>query len=214
MNKTKEFKYKFIIKIYSLLKNDFRGVFFNSIKLVNIVFKKLICTKWMYFFGILKNIKYGSNMKFYGISLIERAIGSKIEIGNNCKIRSDVTTNLSVKKKTIIRTYNKNANLKIGNNVGINGSVIAASENIRIGNDVLIGYNCYISDTDNHVVNPEKRHIGKPETAPICIEDNVWLGVNVVVLKGVTIGKNSVIGANSLVLFKYSTKCYCYRESL
>jgi acetyltransferase-like isoleucine patch superfamily enzyme len=39
-----------------------------------------------------------------------------------------------------------------------------------------------------------------PETSPIYLNDNVWLGVNVVILKGVTIGKNSVIGANSLVL--------------
>ena len=82
----------------------------------------------------------------------------------------------------------------------MNGSVIASSNRIVIGKDVLIGYNCYISDTDNHPIDPIERHTGKAETAPIEIGDNVWLGANVVVLKGISIGANTVIGANSLVL--------------
>ena len=56
------------------------------------------------------------------------------------------------------------------------------------------GANTYIADTDAH---SDDYRAGKDR--PVIIEDNVWLGLNVVVLKGVRIGKNSLIGANSLV---------------
>ena len=148
----------------------------------------------------MKGVKIKNDIRFFGVAFIDRVPLSIISIGSNCTFRSDKTTNLASKKKCIIRTYNANAIIEIGNNTGMNASVIAAAEKIIIGKDVLIGFNCYISDTDNHAIDPLLRHSGKPETAPIFIEDNVWLGVNVVVLKGVTIGKNSVIGANSLVL--------------
>jgi acetyltransferase-like isoleucine patch superfamily enzyme len=159
-----------------------------------------ISTLVTYFICFLKNIKIDKNNSFYGIPILVRRPLSTIKLGKNCIMRSDITTNLACKKRCIIRTYNQNALIEIGNNTGINGSVLAAAEKIIIGKDVLIGYNCYISDTDNHVINPLMRHSGMPETSPIYLNDNVWLGVNVVILKGVTIGKNSVIGANSLVL--------------
>ncbi|GAO31958.1 galactoside O-acetyltransferase [Geofilum rubicundum JCM 15548] len=57
------------------------------------------------------------------------------------------------------------------------------------------GANTLITDSDWHL---EDARTGKPQ--PIVIEDNVWLGVNVTVLKGVRIGANSVIGAHSLVV--------------
>ena len=56
------------------------------------------------------------------------------------------------------------------------------------------GANTYIASTDAH---SDDYRAGKDR--PIVLEDNVWLGLNVVVLKGVTIGKNSLIGANSVV---------------
>jgi acetyltransferase-like isoleucine patch superfamily enzyme len=59
---------------------------------------------------------------------------------------------------------------------------------------------CPATDSDSHPVEAQKRLAGEPGTAiPVRIEDNVWLGMNVVVLRGVTIGRNSVISANSVV---------------
>lgn len=189
-----------IDKLIFLLKKDLRGFVFLILKKSIDSLSQKISTRLTYLVCTLKGIKVEKEVRFFGIPILDRAPLSKIIIGNNCTFRSDSTTNLANKKKCIIRTYNKNAVIEIGDNSGINGSVIAAAEKIIIGNDVLIGFNCYISDTDNHAIDPILRHSGKPETAQIFIEDNVWLGVNVVVLKGVTIGKNSVIGANSLVL--------------
>ena len=69
-----------------------------------------------------------------------------------------------------------------------------AGQSIIIGNNVRCGANSYITDTDGH---SDDYRAGKDR--PVVIEDNVWLGMNVVVLKGVHIGKNSLIGANSVV---------------
>lgn len=182
------------------LKNDFQGYVFYLFKIISISVRKITSSNLVKIACLLNGAKLGKNVSFYGIPILDRRPLSKITIGNNCTFRSDSTTNLANKKKCIIRTYNAKAIIEIGNKVGMNGSVIAAANRITIGNDVLIGFNCYISDTDNHAIDPLLRHTGKAETAPILIEDNVWLGINVVVLKGVTIGKNSVIGANSLVL--------------
>lgn len=70
---------------------------------------------------------------------------------------------------------------------------------IKIGDNVLCGANTLITDFDWHGLHPDHRRSGEPEPKPIVIEDNVWLCINVMVMKGVTIGKNSIIGAGSIV---------------
>ena len=64
----------------------------------------------------------------------------------------------------------------------------------------MCGANVTITDTDWHAIDWRDRLAGKPgETAPIVIDDDVWLGMNAVVLKGVTIGRGTVVGAGSIV---------------
>jgi acetyltransferase-like isoleucine patch superfamily enzyme len=66
---------------------------------------------------------------------------------------------------------------------------------IKIGNNVIIGPNCVLRDSDGHEIYPSN----KPSTLPIYIEDDVWIGCNVTILKGVTIGHGSVVAAGSVV---------------
>jgi acetyltransferase-like isoleucine patch superfamily enzyme len=82
----------------------------------------------------------------------------------------------------------------IGNNSGFSGTVVGAFKFIKIGRNVKCGANTLITDSDWHL---EDSRSGEPEE--VIIGDNVWLGVNVIVLKGVTIGNNSVIVAGSVV---------------
>lgn len=105
----------------------------------------------------------------------------------------------------------KGAKLTIGSNVGISSGTLWVSQKVTIGSDVMIGANCLIIDTDSHPLNADLRCVHHPteedvrairqatKSAPVVIEDKVWLGTNVMVLKGVRIGRGSVIGAGSVV---------------
>ena len=88
---------------------------------------------------------------------------------------------------------------------------------ITIGKNVLIGPNVTLCTT-GHPVHPSHRADGM-YSFPITIEDNVWIGANVVVLPGVTIGENSVIGAGSIVtkdipanVIAFGSPCKVYRK--
>ena len=89
-----------------------------------------------------------------------------------------------------------------------------AEELIEIGSYCLISWNVGIADSDFHPIDPAQRrqdalalapyYNERPprppiRTAPVRIKDNVWIGMNAVILKGVTIGENSVVAAGSVV---------------
>lgn len=88
-------------------------------------------------------------------------------------------------------------NIAVGNNVFINaGCKFQDQGGIVIGDGTFIGHNTVLATLD-HDNDPEKRHILHP--APIRIGSRVWIGANVVITKGVTIGDNSIIAAGAVV---------------
>jgi maltose O-acetyltransferase len=88
-----------------------------------------------------------------------------------------------------------NADLRIGDGVFINQGVrIACTQGIRIGNGCQIGDESVILDTDFHEAGSAPTKCG-----PVVLEDKVWMATRVIVLRGVTIGEGSVIGAGSVV---------------
>jgi len=108
----------------------------------------------------------------------------------------------------------ENGNCTIGDFTLLNGALIMAEENIEIGSHCLVSWNVGIADSDFHPLEPAQRLIDaqalapyfkhrparpKLKTAPVKIADNVWIGMNAVILKGVTIGENSVVAAGSVV---------------
>jgi virginiamycin A acetyltransferase len=91
----------------------------------------------------------------------------------------------------------------IGGNCYINsGCVLYSGSGISIGNSVLIGPNCSITPT-NHKFDCKSKEIRlqghENSKGGVIIEDDVWIGANVVILDGATIKKGSVVGANSMV---------------
>ena len=87
--------------------------------------------------------------------------------------------------------------LTIGDRTFINSGVsICAQTCVTIGSNVAIGNYTLIMDTDFHAVGD---HTQPGESRPVCIEDNVWLGARVTVLKGVTIGSGAVVAAGAVV---------------
>jgi lipopolysaccharide O-acetyltransferase len=106
--------------------------------------------------------------------------------------------------------------LTIGKDVQINDYVhIASINSVTIGDNVLMASKIYISDHDHGFYGQEGKHdspmIPPNERAlsnsPVIIEDNVWIGQSVSVLKGVTIGFGSIIGANSVVTKDIPAHC-------
>ena len=108
----------------------------------------------------------------------------------------------------------ENGTCRVGDFTLMNGALVMAEERIEIGSHCLISWNVGIADSDFHPLEPAQRIIdahalapffnGRParpklRTAPVIIGDNVWIGMNAVILKGVTVGENSVVAAGAVV---------------
>jgi len=146
----------------------------------------------------LWNIEIHYPYKAMGPVLFKKYPTSKIIIGKNNSFRSSPTSNLvGINRSCAISTHSKSAKIIIGERCGFSGTIIGAYNQITIGNHVLFGANTTITDFDWHPV--QRKGITEMVSAPIVIEDNVWLGMNAVVLKGVSVGQNAIIGANSVV---------------
>lgn len=154
-----------------------------------------VCSPIVRLYLAVSDISIGRNVYFCGFPIILRKLGSKISIGKNCKFASVSWANLiGINHRCMISTSSKSSELRIGNNCGFSGVTIWCFDKITIGNNVRVGANVTIMDGDAHQDDPRA---GK--NCPIKIEDNVWIGANAIVLKGVTIGRNSLIGAGSVV---------------
>ncbi|RWD52505.1 acyltransferase [Mesorhizobium sp.] len=131
-----------------------------------------------------------------------------LEIGDSVTIVSKSRFNRAGINHPTQLVVGASGKLSIGDNVGISGASIFCVENIAIGNNVLVGVNCNIFDTDFHAVDYlDRRHGRGTLSAPIVIEDDVWLCANVTVLKGVRIGARSVIAAGSVVTSDIPPNC-------
>ena len=126
-----------------------------------------------------------------------------MRFGAALELRSSVRANpLGANHPVILCTWQDGALLGVGDHFGMTGGSIIAAERITIGNNVIVGANSTIMDTDFHSVCPEVRsqHPQNAKTAPVLIEDDVFIGMNCLILKGVKIGHGAVIGAGSVVI--------------
>ena len=158
----------------------------------------------------VQGIKYGKNCTFHGLPIIAKNKNAAITIGDGCRIRSSFISNLiGLYQRTVICAKG-NGTINIGKDVGMSGVTIYAREAITIGDKCLIGANTKILDNDFHPIDPEVRRRTPGEyiaSKPITIGENVFIGCNVLILKGVTIGNNSVIGAGSVVVKDIPPNC-------
>ena len=174
----KDIKARFGCTIYKVLCTSIR------------VYHTILCRFKMMLWGI----DYGRGCSFRGSTLFFRSPNSIIEIGDKCRFNSNTRFNFrGINHRCILQTI-KGGHIRIGNNCGFSGVSIISGCKVSIGNNVLCGANVIIGDRNNH-----ENIYGGFEPTPVTIEDNVWVGMNSVIMRGVTIGKNSIIGANSIV---------------
>ena len=149
-------------------------------------------------------VSIGKNLQICGF--VHLKVNGELDIGDNVRINSCRFCNLADGGVTSFQVL-KSGKLTIADGVGISNSAITCAEVINIGENVNIGANCAIVDTDFHSINYEERTrrrlINSTETVktkPIHIESGVFLGMRSVILKGCRIESGSVIGAASVVV--------------
>ena len=135
--------------------------------------------------------------------------GGRITIGDNFYLSSGNGVNPIASNLQADVYVEPGATLTIGNNVGMSSTRLWIHESARIGNNVKIGGCVLITDTDAHPMDYMARRSSNEGTksAPVVIEDDVWIGAHCIILKGVTIGARSVIGAGSVVTKSIPADC-------
>lgn len=147
-------------------------------------------------------IDWGTNWKIFGRPIIQKHRGSQIEMGDGLTLRSWPRSNpLAPTAPVVLSTRRADARITIGDDCGVTGATLVAADRISIGDRVLVGGNASIVDTDFHPLTPEGRAeaLNAGAHAPIVIEDDVFVGMEALILKGVTIGEGAVVGAGSVV---------------
>lgn len=161
--------------------------------------RRIAVARWHTFWARLAahwwGVRLGPGCEFNGLPRFRRHPRSRIAIGGRCEFRSSHVSNvIGVNHPCVVSTLKEDAEIDIGPRCGFSGTAIACAARIVLGENVRCGANTLITDTDWHT---DDSRTG-PD-APVTIGNGVWLGVNVTVLKGVTIGENTLVAAGSLV---------------
>ena len=150
----------------------------------------------------LNRIPWGVGWRFYGTPILQKHRDSRMQFGAYLQLRSSARSNpTGSNRQVILSTWRAGAILEIGERFGMTGGTICAAERVSIGHRVTVGANATIMDTDFHPLDPVQRrlHPDAAETAPIIIEDDVFIGLQCLILKGVTLGQGCAVGAGSVV---------------
>ena len=140
----------------------------------------------------------------------ERFGGSRVLVGRRFSLQGKLTIrgpgtvvfgdNVVVASHATPFTHSRTARIEIGDRSFVNGTRFGCAQSIKVGTDALLG-DARITDTDHHSVSRRRstdRSLS-PVIKPVRIEDNVWVGAGAVVLKGVTIGRDSVVAFAAVV---------------
>ena len=164
--------------------------------------------KWNAFKLKMTGAKIGRNCSIFNKLYYFLHPKGVIEIGDNFTFSTGSNFNQLSRNIRGSIYVAENAVLKIGDNVGISSSCIWVTDSITIGNHVNIGADTLILDTDAHHLDwQERRNGGERSSKPIIIEDDAFIGTRSIILKGVTIGARSIIGAGSVVAKSIPPDC-------
>lgn len=181
-------------------------------KLLNIVYKiakkilnlissgiSLVATKIVFNGNTVSYSSFHTN----GIPYVMVARGGTFSIGKNFAMNNGIKGNPIGCYERCTFFVDKGAEIVIGAHVGISQTALISHCSIRIGNNVKIGGGTCVYTTDFHSLDPIIRASSEDQkhrkSAPVTIEHDVFIGARCIILKGVTIGENSIVGAGSVV---------------
>lgn len=150
----------------------------------------------------LHGVRWGRRWRVWGMPIIQRYAGSHIHLGDGVQLRSWTSSNpLTPWHPVVLATRSTKAEITVGEDVGMTGATLVAAQRIEIGSRTVIGANAVIVDTDFHPLDPVQRQLDAMAGAcqPVTIGEDVFIGMQAIILKGVTVGAGAVIGAGSVV---------------
>jgi len=151
--------------------------------------------------------KTGPHFRVNGRLVVRTTRFGAIEIGRKFHSNGRAVANLAgAVGPSVLQTLDE-GRIRIGDNFGMSSVVISSRSSVTIGDRVSLGANARIYDHDFHALSAEARHTPGQDAAqcksfPIMIGDDVLIGANAIVLKGVSIGARSIIGAGAVVTLR------------
>ena len=189
------------------LKNKFISFLFNALKLCRYIYIFLSTqynTMLFKLWAIASRASFGSNLQCHGKVILD-CLPNTVALGNNVNFVSDSVrcTATTVYSPSRLRTFAPTARIEIADGVGMNAiSITARSRTVHIGENTMFAPNCTVVDSDFHTLWPPEGRICNPgmeQDADGHIGKNCWIGMQSIILKGVTIGDGSVVAAGSVV---------------
>ncbi|MFC0005292.1 acyltransferase [Micromonospora siamensis] len=138
---------------------------------------------------------------WYRLRYPRLTLGRDVEIRGRIRLRRGVRVSIGDRTRLnkLVR-FSGAGEIRVGADCLVNATWIGSWTSVTVGDRCLLS-DCEIFDNDFHNLPPEQRHDRPtPATrAPIVIEDNVWIGAHALVMKGARIGRDSVVGAGTVV---------------
>ena len=167
----------------------------------------------------LSGVEFGKNLTAICKIYLYLGENARVTIGSNCTITSGEGINPLCRTQRAMIYAEPNARITVGNDTGMSSPCIRAETSITIGDNVKIGGDCILLDTDAHNLdwkirrsteiasNGQTIDCASASSMPIVIEDDVMIGTRSIILKGVTIGARSIIAAGSVVTKSIPADC-------
>lgn len=173
--------------------------------MLTIIVNHLISKIYTFFVSLKRGVSLDLSSKVYYKSKIHSSssynnLRGKIIIGSKCKIgTSHRNYHCGIPFPTTLLCEGSGSEIIIGDNCRLNGVYVHAKKKVYIGNNCVMASGINIIDSNGHVTKSLDRTKGGDSPMDIVIGNNVWIGMNAIILKGSVIEDNSIISAGSVV---------------
>lgn len=169
------------------------------------IISKIYIIAYLIKLKLKKNIKVGVNLRIRGPIKIDCKKSGLIKIGDNFNLTSGLMINPLGRNILSQIRVDKGGKLIIGDNVGMSNVSIWAKDKITVGNNVKIGADVLIMDSNMHSIDfisrrSEATDMNNTQNKEVLIGDDVFIGARTIINKGVNIGSRSIIAAGSVVV--------------